>query len=50
MVASPASPLRLGIIALTGVIVLVTLWLVNVFGLVTGWVGLHWDWVRSPLA
>jgi uncharacterized protein (TIGR02611 family) len=41
---------RLAVIALTGAIVLTTLWLVNVFGLITGWVGLHWDWVRSPLA
>ena len=41
---------RLGVIALTGVIVLATLWLVNAFGLVAGWVGLQWDWVRSPLA
>jgi uncharacterized protein (TIGR02611 family) len=41
---------RLAVIALTGAIVLVTLWLVNAFDLVAGWVGLHWDWVRSPLA
>jgi uncharacterized protein (TIGR02611 family) len=41
---------RLGVIVLTGAIVLVTLWLVNALGLVAGWVGLHWDWVRSPLA
>jgi uncharacterized protein (TIGR02611 family) len=41
---------RLVVIALTGVIVLVTLWLVDAFGLVAGWVGLQWDWVRSPLA
>jgi uncharacterized protein (TIGR02611 family) len=43
-------PVRLAIIALTGVVVLATLWLLNAFGLVTGWLGLHWDWVRSPLA
>ncbi len=41
---------RLGVIALTGAVVLATLWLVNAFGLVAGWLGLHWDWVRSPLA
>ena len=41
---------RLAIIALTGVVVLATLWLLNAFGLVTGWLGLRWDWVRSPLA
>jgi uncharacterized protein (TIGR02611 family) len=41
---------RLGVITLTGAVVLVTLWLVDAFGLVAGWVGLQWDWVRSPLA
>ncbi|HEX8762121.1 MAG TPA: TIGR02611 family protein [Pseudonocardiaceae bacterium] len=45
------SPLvRLAAVALTGVVVLVTLWLVDAFGLVAGWVGLDWDWVRSPFA
>ncbi len=41
---------RLSVIVLTGLIVLATLWLVDTFGLVAGWVGLDWDWVRSPLA
>ena len=41
---------RLVVILATGIFVLVTLWLVNVFGLVAGWVGLPWDWVRSPMA
>jgi uncharacterized protein (TIGR02611 family) len=41
---------RLAVIALTGAIVLVTLWLVDAFGVVAGWLSLHWDWVRSPLA
>ncbi len=41
---------RLAVFALTGAVVLVTLWLVNAFGLITGWVGLDWDWVRSPFA
>jgi uncharacterized protein (TIGR02611 family) len=45
---SPA--VRVAVITGTGVIVLATLWLVNVFGLIAGWVGLRWDWVRSPLA
>ena len=40
---------RIGVIALTGAVVLATLWLVNAFGLVAGWVGLHRDWVQSPL-
>lgn len=42
--------MRLVVILATGIFVLVTLWLVNVFGLVAGWVGLPWDWVRSPMA
>jgi uncharacterized protein (TIGR02611 family) len=41
---------RLAVITLTGAIGLVTLWVVNALGLVAGWVGLQWDWVRSPLA
>jgi uncharacterized protein (TIGR02611 family) len=40
---------RIGVIALTGAVVLATLWLANAFGLVAGWVGLHRDWVQSPL-
>jgi uncharacterized protein (TIGR02611 family) len=41
---------RLSVIVMTGLIVLATLWLVGAVGLVAGWLGLHWDWVRSPLA
>ena len=41
---------RLVVILATGIFVLVTLWLVNVFGLVAGWVGVQWDWVSSPMA
>jgi uncharacterized protein (TIGR02611 family) len=41
---------RFSVIALTGLVVVTTLWLVNAFGLVTGWIGVDWDWVRSPLA
>jgi uncharacterized protein (TIGR02611 family) len=41
---------RLAVLAVTGCVVLVTLWLVNAFGLVAGWVGVEADWVRSPLA
>jgi uncharacterized protein (TIGR02611 family) len=41
---------RLSVIVLTSLIVLTTLWLVDAFGLVAGWLGLNWGWVRSPLA
>ena len=40
---------RLVVMVMTGTVVLLTLWLVNAFGLVAGWLGLPWDWVRSPL-
>jgi uncharacterized protein (TIGR02611 family) len=41
---------RLAVIAMTGAVVLVTLWLVNALGLIADWVGVEADWVRSPLA
>lgn len=40
---------RLGVIGLTGAVVLATLWLLNVFGIAAYWLGLDWPWVRSPL-
>lgn len=40
---------KLAVLGLTGLIVLVTLWLLNAFGLVAGWFGIHWGWLRSPL-
>ena len=42
-------PVRLGVLALTGLVVIVTLWLLNVFGMVNGWLGLPFSWVESPL-
>lgn len=45
------SPLiKLVVIALTGAVVLLTLWSLNAFGMIAGWLGLDWNWVRSPLA
>jgi uncharacterized protein (TIGR02611 family) len=41
---------KLGIMAGTGLIVLLTLWLLGVFALAGGWFGLHWGWLRSPLS
>lgn len=41
---------RILVLALTGIIVVVTLWLLNVFGLLNGWLHLSFDWVRSPFA
>lgn len=40
---------RLAILALTGIVVLMTLWLLNVFGLFSGWFNLPLEWLRSPL-
>ncbi len=40
---------RLLVLALTGLIVLATLWLLNVFALVGGWFGVEWAWLNSPI-
>lgn len=41
---------RLAVLALTGFIVLVTLYLLGALYLVAGWVGLDgWTWLQSPL-
>jgi uncharacterized protein (TIGR02611 family) len=37
------------VLAATAVVVLLTLWLLNAFALVGGWIGLNWTWLRSPL-
>lgn len=39
---------RLTVLALTGIVVVVTLWLLNVFGLIGGWLNISWEWLRSP--
>lgn len=41
--------LRLAMMALTGLVVVFTLWLVNAFGLVAGLVGLDWSWLQGPI-
>jgi uncharacterized protein (TIGR02611 family) len=41
---------KLLVIAGTGIVVVLTLWLLNGFGLLSGWVGLPRTWLRSPLA
>jgi len=33
----------------TAAIVVLTLWLLNAYGLVGGWFGLHWPWLSSPV-
>jgi uncharacterized protein (TIGR02611 family) len=41
---------RLAVLALTGLVVLATLYLLNAFHLMAGLVGLgHWTWLQSPL-
>ncbi|MBO0876735.1 MAG: TIGR02611 family protein [Pseudonocardia sp.] len=40
---------RLLVLVGTGAIVLAVLWLLSALAVVTGWFGLHWTWVRSPL-
>jgi uncharacterized protein (TIGR02611 family) len=34
---------------MTVLIVVITIWLLNGYGLINSWLGLGWDWVRSPL-
>jgi uncharacterized protein (TIGR02611 family) len=41
---------KLIVLTATALIVIATLYLLNAFGMVAGWVGLgHWTWLRSPL-
>ncbi|WP_344130328.1 TIGR02611 family protein [Saccharopolyspora halophila] len=40
---------KLAIMATTGMIVLVTLWLLGIFDTFGEWVGLRWSWLASPL-
>lgn len=37
------------VLALTGAVVLATLWLLNAFGIIVGLLGLPYDWLTSPL-
>ncbi|MQA14723.1 MAG: TIGR02611 family protein [Pseudonocardiaceae bacterium] len=41
--------LRLAMMALTGLVVVLTLWLVNAFGLVATVIGLDWSWLQGPI-
>ncbi len=41
---------RLLVLAATGLVVLTTLWLLNVFGLFNDWFKLPFDWIKSPFA
>lgn len=34
----------------TSAVVVTTLWVLGAFALMAGWVGVHWDWLASPLA
>ncbi|MFC7344408.1 TIGR02611 family protein [Saccharopolyspora griseoalba] len=40
---------KLAIMTATGVIVLVTLWMLGMFSTIGGWLGLRWSWLASPL-
>ena len=40
---------KLAVMSGTGLIVLLTLWLVGLFGTAASWVGLDWPWLSSPL-
>ena len=34
---------------LTTIVVVVTIWLFNGYGLINDWLNIGWDWLRSPL-
>lgn len=36
--------------AATGVLVVATLWVLGTFSMVGGWIGVDWEWLRSPLS
>lgn len=37
------------VLVLMGVVIMLTLWLLGMFGLFDHWLGLHWTWLHSPL-
>jgi uncharacterized protein (TIGR02611 family) len=39
---------RVGAAVATFALVVATLWLLNTFGMVGKWIGVDWQWVRSP--
>ena len=41
--------IRILVLAFTSLVVMVTLWLLNGYGVLNDWLQLHWDWLRSPL-
>lgn len=41
--------IRLLVLAFTGIVIMVTIWLLNGFGLINAWFHLELDWVQSPL-
>lgn len=41
--------MRVIVFALTALVVVMTLWLVNAFGLMNAWLNLPFDWATSPL-
>jgi uncharacterized protein (TIGR02611 family) len=41
--------IRLAVYGLTCLIVLATLWLLDVFALVAGWFNINWPWLSSPI-
>lgn len=48
-VAEQNWPVRTAMLLFTISVVILTLWLVNAYGIMAGWVGLDWEWIRSPL-
>ncbi|HEU5122317.1 MAG TPA: TIGR02611 family protein [Candidatus Saccharimonadales bacterium] len=38
------------VLVVTGLVVVLTLWLLNVFGMLQDWLNLPYDWLESPFA
>ncbi|MAU33727.1 TIGR02611 family protein [Candidatus Saccharibacteria bacterium] len=43
-----AAWVRVGVILLTGLVIILTLYALNVFGVTFAWLGVDWPWLGSP--
>lgn len=41
--------IRLLVLAFTGIVIVITIWLLNGFGIMNAWLKLGLDWLQSPL-
>ena len=48
-IARQSLPIRLAVLAFTGIVIVITIWLVNGFGILNGLLHLPFHWAESPL-